>query len=61
MAGGREEQVGLGGDAETGGGQDEGDLGLAGGLVDEVVEAYEGKEAADAVRRIRDERGHRPM
>ena len=31
------------------------------GLVDEVVEAYEGKEAADAVRRIRDERGHRPL
>ncbi|MBP2333801.1 ABC transporter ATP-binding protein [Corynebacterium freneyi] len=31
------------------------------GLVDEVVEAYEGKEAADAVRRIRGERGHRPL
>lgn len=31
------------------------------GLVDEVVEAYEGKEAAEAVRRIRDERGHRPL
>ena len=31
------------------------------GLVDEVVEAYEGPEAAAAVCRIRDERGHRPL